>query len=217
MTFKLKLLGHASFKATIGDKIIYIDPYGGEDSDYKEKADMILISHKHGDHSSKGKVNLMRTEKTKLITSSDNAENFEGKVIKLDPGQDQEFDDIKIYGVYGYNTHRFRNPGEPFHTKDIQTAFIIEYKGKRVYFAGDTDFIEEMKKLEKIDVAMLPIDGKYTMDPEEALKAVEAIKPKTVIPMHWRENKPEDFKKAVEKKFPKIEVKIILPGQEQEI
>ncbi|MBN1331189.1 MAG: MBL fold metallo-hydrolase [Candidatus Heimdallarchaeota archaeon] len=217
MTITLRLLGHASFKMTVGKTKIYIDPYGGGDDEYKEKADLILASHKHGDHSSKGKINLMKQKSTILITSSDNKENLEGNVVALDPGQKYEYQDITIYGVPGYNVHRFRSPGEPFHPKSIQTAFVIEAEGKRIYFAGDTDFIEEMKDLKNIDYALLPIDGHYTMSPEEALAAVGAFKPKNVIPMHWREQKPEDFKQAVEKKYPEIAVKVILPGNSMDL
>ena len=117
----------------------------------------------------------------------------------------------------GYNVRRFRDSGLPFHPREIQTAFVIEAKGKRIYFAGDTDFIKEMKDLKDIDYALLPIDGKYTRDPNEARDAVGAIKPKKVIPMHWRDQKPEDFKKNVEKKHPKIKVLIPKPGSDMEL
>jgi L-ascorbate metabolism protein UlaG (beta-lactamase superfamily) len=66
-------------------------------------------------------------------------------------------------------------------------GFIIEVNGKKIYHAGDTGLTYDMKLLEdeKIDVAFLPIGGNYTMDIEDALKAVDFIKPKTVVPMHY--------------------------------
>ncbi len=73
-----------------------------------------------------------------------------------------------------------------------------------------------MKDLKDIDVALLPIDGKYTMDPEEALDAVGAIKPKMVIPMHWRDKDPVKFKADVEAKYPDIKVTVIQPNEEFE-
>lgn len=217
MTTKLKLLGHASFKLTIGDKIIFLDPYGGDTSVYDEKADIILSSHEHRDHSDPEKIALVRDDNTKILTSSKNAGNIEGDVITIDPGQKQVIDNITIYGVHGYNVRRFRDSGTPFHPKGIQTAFIIEAENKRIYFAGDTDFIEEMKDLENIDVAILPIDGHYTMDPDEALDAIVAIKPKMVIPMHWRQNDPKDFKMMVEKKYKEISVTVLDVGEELEL
>jgi L-ascorbate metabolism protein UlaG (beta-lactamase superfamily) len=216
MGMKLKLLGHASFKLTVGDKIIFIDPYAGDDSAYDEKADIILSTHEHRDHSDPEKIALVRDDKTKILTSSKNAGKIEGNVIAIDPGQKQVIDDIIIYGVHGYNVRRFREADIPFHPKGIQTAFIIEAENKRIYFAGDTDFIEEMKDLKDIDIAMLPMDGKYTMDPEEAMQAVEAIKPKMVVPMHWRDKDPDKFKADVEAKHPDIKVIVIKPGEEQE-
>ncbi|MBD3188997.1 MAG: MBL fold metallo-hydrolase [Candidatus Heimdallarchaeota archaeon] len=213
MVFEITSLGHASFKLKINDKILYIDPYGGDESDYEEKADIILISHKHRDHSDPDKIVLVRDANTQILTSSDNIGNISGKVEALDPGQKRKLQEITVYGVPGYNTHRFRSEGVPFHPKEIQTAFIIETLNKRLYFAGDTDFIDEMKELEDIDIALLPIGGTYTMDPAEALEAVLAIKPKIVLPMHWRSEDPEQFKNAVNDKTDNIEVKILQPRE----
>lgn len=217
MTIKIQLLGHASFKMKVSDKIIYIDPDGGDDSLYKEKANIILSTHEHGDHSNPKKIALARDEHTRVFTSTKNCNNIKGVVTAIDPGEKQKVEGIIIHGVPGYNVRRFRSPNVPFHPREIQTAFIIEAEGKRIYFAGDTDFIEEMKDLKNIDIAMLPIDGKYTMDPQEAMDAVGVIKPKMVIPMHWRDKDPEKFKLDVEKKYPEIKVIVIKPGEEFEI
>lgn len=216
MTIKLQLLGHASFKMKVNDKVIFLDPYGGDDSLYNEKANLILSTHEHMDHSDPKKIALVRDKNTKILTSTKNAKNIKGNVIAIDPGQKQEIEGITIHGVPGYNVRRFRSPNKPFHPKEIQTAFVIEAGGKRIYFAGDTDFIEEMKNLENIDVAMLPIDGKYTMDPQEAMDAVGVIKPKMVIPMHWRDEDPEKFKTDVELEYPDVKVIVIKPGEEFE-
>jgi len=217
MTLILRLLGHASFKLKVDDKVIYIDPFGGEESDYAEKADLILSTHKHMDHSDKNKIKIAQQDSTVIITSTDNSGNLEGNVVALDPGQKHDFEGITIHGVPGYNVRRFREPNVPFHPKNIQTAFVIEAKGKRIYFAGDTDFIKEMSDLKNIDYALLPIDGKYTMDPKEALDAVGAIKPKIVVPMHWRDQSPEDFKENVEKTHPGIVVRIPHQGKDMEL
>lgn len=217
MAITIHFLDHASFRIEIDDKIIYIDPYGGSANDYKNKADLILSSHKHSDHCNKQKIALARNDSTVVLTSSDNVENLGHEAKALDPGQKYELGDIVVHGVRAYNVRRFRSPGEPFHPKGIQTAFIIEAEGKRIYFAGDTDFIDEMKELQNIDVAILPIDGHYTMSPVEATEAIGAFKPKIVIPMHWRDQKPDDFRKMVEKKYHDVKVKVIKPGKELEL
>jgi L-ascorbate metabolism protein UlaG (beta-lactamase superfamily) len=217
MTIKLKLLGHASFKMNVDNKTIYIDPFGGDKSLYEEKASIILSTHEHRDHSDPDKIAIARDENTKIFTSKKNSGNIKGNVTAIEPGEKKEVEGITIHGVHAYNVKRFRSPNTPFHPKGIQTAFIIEAEGKRIYFAGDTDFIEEMKELENIDVAMVPMDGKYTMSPEEALEAVGAIKPKMVIPMHWRDKDPDKFKAAVEAKYPDIKVTVIRPNEEFEL
>ncbi|NHJ85694.1 MAG: MBL fold metallo-hydrolase [Asgard group archaeon] len=210
-------IDHASFKIKIDNKFIYIDPYGGTAGDYKDKAEIILSSHRHSDHSNKQKIAFAKKESTVVLTSTDNVPNLGGNAQALDPGQKFELGNITIYGVPAYNHKRFREPGIPFHPKGIETAFIIEANGKRIYFAGDTDFIEEMKDLQKIDVAILPIDGHYTMSPDEAVEAIGAFKPKAVIPMHYGNQKPDDFKKKAEKKYPDIKVKVIKPGKELDL
>ena len=216
MSLILRLLGHASFKLKVDNKVIYIDPYGGDASEYSEKADLILSTHGHQDHSDPDKIALARKDSTVIITSTKNSANIEGS-IALDPDQKHDFEGIIIHGVPGYNVIRKRDSGEPFHPREIQTAFVIEAKGKKIYFAGDTEFIEEMKDLKDIDYALLPIDGKYTMDPKEALEAVGAFMPKKVIPMHWREQSPEEFKKNVESAHAGVMVLVPKPGTDMEL
>ena len=214
LTIQIRYLGHASFKLKINDRIVYIDPYAGDKSEYKEKADLILITHEHKDHSDLEKIALIRTEKTTIVTSKKNAANFDESKNILEPGQTYVYAGISIFGVHSYNVKRFRSPNVPFHPKDMQTAFIIEVDKTRVYFAGDTDFIDEMKEISDIDYAMLPIGNTYTMDFNDALEAIGVIKPKNVIPMHWLKKDPMEFKKLVEDKYPDINVNVLNPGDE---
>jgi len=95
--------------------------------------------------------------------------------------------------------NKFREPGKPFHPKeDGKIGFILSVKGVRIYHAGDTDPIPEMKNF-KTDIALLPVSGTYVMTPEEAGEAARMIKPKLAIPMHYgtivgSENDAERFK-----------------------
>jgi len=102
------------------------------------------------------------------------------------------------------------NINKNFHEKANEwVGYIINIDGKRIYHAGDTDFIPEMKELKDIDVAMLPVGGKYTMDASEAAKAANAIKPKVAVPMHYGSivGSEEDAKKF--KKLCNVEVEIM--------
>jgi len=212
---KIKWLGQSSFLIKSKGKNLYIDPYAGE---YTEKADLILVTHDHGDHCDLGKISQIVQPNTIIVTSLKTAEKVRGvgvEVVPLEPGETKSYKDFKLRGVEAYNTHRFRSPGTPFHPKGTQVAFIIEAEGKRLYHAGDTDLLPAMKELGSIDVAMIPVGGTATMDVPEAAEAVLSIKPKMVLPMHRRDTKVEELKKLVEKSDAKLVV--LSEGEELEL
>jgi L-ascorbate metabolism protein UlaG (beta-lactamase superfamily) len=211
----IKWLGHASFLLRISEASIYVDPYAGEDL---EKADLILVTHSHGDHCDLDKIEAARKKDTVMITSGDCAHSLTGNVIAMSPGDKKRVENVEVEAVEAYNHKRFRSPGVPFHPKGTQVGFLISVENKLVYHAGDTDFIPEMNqlKLKNIDLALLPCDGKYTMNLDEAVEATIAIQPKSVIPMHRRGASAEEFKKQVEAKA-NIEVLAIEEGSEMEL
>jgi len=212
---KIKWLGHASFLVKSDGRSLYIDPYAGE---YTEKADLILVSHDHGDHCALGKISEIVKPETVILTSLNAAEKVRGvgvEVMPLEPGKMKEHKGFKVQGVEAYNTHRFRSPGTPFHPRGTQVGFVVGVEGKRLYHAGDTDLLESMKELGSVDVAMIPVGGTYTMDLPEAAEAVLSIRPKMVLPMHRREVKAEDLKKLVEKSDAKLVV--LKEGEELEL
>lgn len=194
---KIEWFGHASFK--ISNKLkIYIDPFVLPPT--PEKADIILITHEHYDHCAVDNIKKLATEETEIVATEDCISKLkEFKIIGVKPDQEVEVKGIKIKTIPAYNINK------TFHTKASNwVGYIIEIDGIRIYHAGDTDFIPEMEKLEDIEIALVPVGGKYTMDAREAAKAVNAFRPKIAIPMHWgsiigsRED-AETFKKLVEK------------------
>ncbi len=195
MSFIIKWLGHASFQLKVDKKIIYIDPYKG---DYSEKADLILVTHSHGDHCSVAKIKSARGAAAVVFAPEDCVKKLKGSVRTLKVGEEATVGDIKVRAVEAYNVKRFRSAGNPFHPKGFGVGYLITALGKTVYHAGDTDFISEMKKLGHVDVALLPSGGTYTMDNPEAAEATLAIKPVVVVPMHRWDTKPDEFKKKVE-------------------
>jgi len=207
---KLKWLGHASVMIETGGKIVYIDPYQGE---YERKADLIVVTHGHGDHLNKPKLSIASKNDTIFVAAKSCAKEISGKVVSMEAGQKEKFGGIEIEAVHSYNDKRFRSPGVPFHPKGQNIAVIIRSEGKSVFHASDTDFIPEMKTLPAIDVALLPIDGTYTMDVPEAVEATLAIKPKMVIPIHRREANVKDFQRQVEEKS-NIKVLALSRGEE---
>jgi len=190
----IKVLGHATVMIT-NSKTIYTDPYKG---DFSKKADIILVSHSHYDHLDIKRINEIKTDNTKIFTTKEASSKIIG-AISMNPGDKQVIGDITIKAVHAYNVDKFRSPGIPFHPKGFGIGFIITMEGKRVYFAGDTDFIPEMKTFENIDYALLPISGTYVMDIDEAIQAAKAINANIVIPMHeFKANKQDFASKAKE-------------------
>jgi L-ascorbate metabolism protein UlaG (beta-lactamase superfamily) len=210
---KIKWLGHASVMIETEGKTIYIDPYEGE---YAAKADIVIVTHGHGDHLSPPKLSLVSKSDTIFVAPKSCAKELQGNVVQMDVGQKRRFDGIEIEAVHSYNVKRFRSPGVPFHPKELNIAVIIRSEGKILLHASDTDFIPEMKTLPPIDVAFLPIGGTYTMDVPEAIEATRTIKPKMVIPIHRRESSIEDFQKQVEAGST-TKVLGLRPGEELEI
>jgi len=206
----VKWLGHASFEIEIDGKLIYIDPYEGR---YDRKADVILVTHSHFDHCDTSKISKVRKADTVIVAPEDCVRRIGGDVKSLKPGESIEIDGVTVTAVEAYNYKRFRSPGVPFHPKGLGVGYLITAQGKTIYHAGDTDFIEEMKGLENVDLALIPTGGTYTMDNAEAAEAVLSFKPKKVIPMHRWDTDPQEFKRAVQSKLD-IEVIMLNPGEE---
>jgi L-ascorbate metabolism protein UlaG (beta-lactamase superfamily) len=171
----LTWLGHASFKLKAGEKIIYIDPWKVK----KDEADLILITHSHFDHLSPDDVRRVQKKETVIVATRDSASKVKGDIRIMKPGEKITVDDIEIETIPAYNI------GKSYHPKTSGwVGFIISVGRSRIYHAGDTDAIPEIKKL-NVDVALLPIGGTYTMTAEEAADIANEFKPKLVVPMHW--------------------------------
>ncbi|MGD2247446.1 MAG: MBL fold metallo-hydrolase [Candidatus Methanofastidiosia archaeon] len=195
MSVTIKWLAHASFQIKGEGKTIYIDLE--KETAPSEKADIILVTHSHYDHCDPSKIKKVRTPETVVIAPKDCGSKIEGDITSLKPGEETTVEGIHIKAVEAYNYKRFREPGKPYHPKELGVGYIITIGGKKVYHAGDTDFIPEMKDL-NVDVAMLPSGGTYTMDNPEAAEAAVAINPGVAIPMHMWDTDPQEFKKKVE-------------------
>jgi len=138
----VKWLGHASFLIKVEGRNFYLDPYAG---DYVEKADVILITHSHGDHCDLSKIEKVRKDDTLIVTSGDCAKSLEGEVTVMSPGDVKEVYGVEVKAVEAYNFKRFRSSGTPYHPKGLGVGYLVISEGKTVYHVGDTDFIEEMK------------------------------------------------------------------------
>lgn len=173
---KLHWLGHDSFRIDAA-MTIYIDPWKlAKDS---PAADLILITHEHHDHFSKEDIEKIRRRDTQVVASPTVARALNGAVREVRPGDHLEIGDVVIDVVAAYNVEKRFHPPSAGHV-----GYVIAVDGLRIYHAGDTDAIPEMRDLAP-DIALLPVSGTYVMNPDEALEAIRLIQPKLVVPMHY--------------------------------
>lgn len=172
---KLHWLGHDSFRLD-GPPVIYFDPFKLPAS--SPRADLILISHEHYDHCSPDDIKRISGPQTVVVANPSAATKIKGaKTIRV--GDKLTIGEVTIEAVPAYNTNKRFHPKEAGHV-----GYIVTLGGERVYFAGDTDHIPEMKTF-KCDVALLPVSGTYVMTAAEAVAAFNDIQPQVAVPMHY--------------------------------
>lgn len=182
---KITFIGHASVMFDFGGKIIHVDPVSAQGNYSKlPRADLILITHEHQDHFDPKALELLRTPETPVVTTETVAGQVKGAVV-IRNGDSQTVKGFKIEAVPAYNLVHMRSPGVPFHPKGVGNGYIITFGNKRVYLAGDTENIPEMKNLKGIDIAFLPMNLPYTMTPEMVADAAKSFKPGILYPYHF--------------------------------
>jgi L-ascorbate metabolism protein UlaG (beta-lactamase superfamily) len=172
----LHWLGHDTFRLD-QPLVIYIDPWRLPVAN--PPADLILISHEHFDHCSPEAIEKIRTAGTVILANMGAAKSLGEGVTVMKPGEQHVVGSITIEAVPAYNVDK------PFHPQEANhLGFILEIDGERLYFAGDTDVIPEMKSI-RCDIALLPVSGIYTMDADQAAQAAGILHPKIAMPMHY--------------------------------
>ena len=145
-----------------------------------------MLTHEHQDHLDAIAIDLLKKPDTSVVyTEFISQQRDDGKVFKN--GDSGEIDGIQIEAVPAYNIVHKRENGEPYHPKGRGNGYIFTIDGKRIYVAGDTENVPELKELKNIDVAFLPMNLPYTMTPEMVADLATAIKPKILYPYHFSE------------------------------
>ncbi len=179
---------HATFVIVWDGKTIAVDPVGGADAFAAHpKADLILITHTHGDHLSVETVASLLKPSTAVVAPASVAEAFEEadreRISVLTNGDSMEWEGVGIWAVPMYNLDPEK---QRFHPKGVGNGYVLTVGGKRIYIAGDTEDIPEMRSLENVDAAFVCMNLPYTMDVDAAADAVLEFQPKIVYPYHYR-------------------------------
>ncbi|AGK60638.1 putative Zn-dependent hydrolases of the beta-lactamase fold protein [Archaeoglobus sulfaticallidus PM70-1] len=224
---KIRWLGHAAFELEAKKKVI-IDPFltGNPSAPVKAEnvvADLIVVTHGHGDHLGDA-VEIAKRNDCPVLCIHELSRYLSKKGVEavgMNIGGTARVKGVSVTMVQALHSADVEEGEEIISTGDA-CGVIVEMDGKRVYHAGDTDVFLDMQligELHKPDVMLVPIGDWYTMGIKGAVKALELVKPKYAIPMHYNtfpviEKNPEDFKKSVAESGLDTEVVILKPGEE---
>ncbi|MFB3879692.1 MAG: MBL fold metallo-hydrolase [Armatimonadota bacterium] len=203
----ITFVGHGTLMLAFGGKIIHVDPVSRE-ADYSKmpKADLILITHEHGDHLDAAAIEQIRKPATEIVAPEKSAARVSGARVMRN-GDVATVAGLRIEAAPAYNIVSMRSPGQPYHPKGEGNGYVITFGDKRVYVAGDTENTPEMKALKDIDIAFLPMNLPYTMTPEMVADAARAFRPKVLYPYHYGETDTGELVKLLADE-PGIEVRI---------
>ena len=194
----ISFIGHGTLMLAFDGKIIHVDPYG-KLADYGAlpKADLVLITHEHGDHLDADALGKGRKADTVVVANAAAGAQVDGAVV-MKNGDVQTLAGVRIEAVPAYNIVHHRDNGQPFHPKGNGNGYVLTVGDKRVYIAGDTENIPEMKNLKAIDVAFLPMNLPYTMTPEMVADAAGMFQPTVLYPYHYGDTDPAALTRLLE-------------------
>jgi len=186
-TVKFVALTHSSIRMMVDSTLIMIDPVsamGGKQINYEVmgKANYILVTHEHGDHFDKKALSTLSDESTRIVLNRRCADQLGRGEVMANGDKLTLNDDISIEAVPAYN---YTEGHQQFHPKDRDNGYIITVDGLRIYIAGDTEDIPEMKNISNIDIAFMPCNQPYTMTTQQLCNAARTVRPKVLFPYHY--------------------------------
>jgi L-ascorbate metabolism protein UlaG (beta-lactamase superfamily) len=201
-------ISHASFVMSVPGLVIYNDPVGGAAAYEGHPApDLILITHEHGDHYEPETLAALVAEETRLITNPAVfdmlPQDLKAKASTLANGESTGVGELQIAAIPAYNTTPERLQ---YHPQGRDNGYVLSTDGRRVYIAGDTEDIPEMRALSDIDIAFVPMNLPYTMDVDQASSAVAEFAPTHVYPYHYKGSDIDAFASKLAKAESETEV-----------
>ena len=194
---KITFIGHATMMLEYQGKVIHVDPVRRE-SDYTKltKADLVLITHEHGDHFDPNTIKVLSKNDTVVVLTSACRELLkQGCVMKN--GDVLKVKGLRIEAVPAYNIVHKRPDGQPFHPKGKGNGYLLDFGKTRLYIAGDTENVPEMKLLKNVRIAFLPMNLPYTMTVEMVGDAARSFNPAILYPYHYGRTDPNDLVKLL--------------------
>ncbi|HZY69343.1 MAG TPA: MBL fold metallo-hydrolase [Devosia sp.] len=190
-------VGHASLAIGFGEHVIYVDP-AKEDFSGLPAPTGILITHAHGDHFDPAALEAIAGDTAAIMTTEEVAgkmpESLKSRTLVVANGGSGQLDGIHVAAIPAYNTTEDR---KQYHPQGRDNGYVLTLGDKKIYIAGDTEDIPEMRALTGIEVAFLPMNLPYTMTVEQAADAVKAFKPAIVYPYHYGDSDTAKFKELV--------------------
>jgi len=183
----IKPINHAAFVLRWQDKMIYNDP-GDTASRFNglQKADLILISHEHGDHLNTGVIDAVKGSGARIVVPQDALGNLtaaqQAIAIVLGHGASTNLFGLTVEAVPAFNSRH-----SPL---GFANGYVITVGGRRIYASGDTGDMTELRALPNIDVAFVAMNLPFTMDVTTAASLVRAMRPRVVYPYHYSPSTP---------------------------
>jgi L-ascorbate metabolism protein UlaG (beta-lactamase superfamily) len=179
----IRPLAHGSVAVQFGGRLIYVDPWSGADLSNAPQSDLILVTDADaGAHhlDPRALQKLRKPGGIVVIPDAAAAKVPDGTVMAN--GASRTFGTVSVEAIPSYDIH----PGDPFHAKGAANGYLLTIGGKRVYFAGVTECVPEMRALRNIDVAFLPMNSPNgRMTPAAVEECVRAFAPTIVYPYHY--------------------------------
>ena len=190
---------HASTLLEFGETRLWLDPWSKRPFGEVKPADFVLITDLHADHMDPIGLAAVSGPQTRVIAPQAVADALAPTAVEvLSNGEKMALGSLKLSAVPMYNHTRGPEPGKLYHDKGRGNGYLLSQDGLVLYIAGDTACTEEMKALENVDVALIPMNLPYTMTPIEAAECVAAFKPTVAVPYHYRDSDPGEFQAALD-------------------
>ena len=204
---QVAFLGHGSLMLSYNGQTIHVDPFSRV-ADYSSlpKADIIILTHHHRDHLDPLAIKHISTPSTIFVLAEKCAEKIDGGIV-MHNGDTKTIGSLRVDAVPAYNLVHKRDNGQFFHPRGEGNGYVLTFSDTRIYIAGDTENIPEMKTLHDIDYAFLPMNLPYTMTPEMTADAARSCKPKVLYPYHYGDTDTTRIVKLLQDS-PGIEVRI---------